>query len=92
MMETTDFRTRDDLSGACRLDRSAVRRVLAQSEMRPALVIQVDNTTPIILRRDRSVIHGTRGSVVLSSCMRSATSKGTPCVGAVSRRCNIIDP
>src|SRR5438067_3407020 len=39
VMKTTDFRNCDDLSGACRLHRSAVGRVLAQSEMRPTSVI-----------------------------------------------------
>jgi hypothetical protein len=42
VMETTDFGNRDDSSGACRLDRSAVRRVLAQSEMSPTSVVVRD--------------------------------------------------
>ena len=38
-METTDFGNRDDPSGACGLNWSAVRRVFAQSEMRPTSVV-----------------------------------------------------
>jgi len=33
-----------------------------QAEMRPVLVIQVNNTTPILLSSDKSCTHGIRGT------------------------------
>jgi hypothetical protein len=38
--------------------------------VRPGLQIQVDNPTPIVLSHEKFVIHGIRGSVVLSPCTK----------------------
>ena len=38
--------------------------------------VQVDNPTPIVLSREKSVIHGIRGSAVLSPCTRCSSSTG----------------
>jgi hypothetical protein len=40
-------------------------RVLRESEMRPVLVIQLDNATPIILNREKSVTFGTLCTLAL---------------------------
>ena len=78
--------------GRLRLNCSMVRRVLLQGIVNAIVMVQVDNSTPIVPSRDKSVIHGIRGSVVLWSCMRSSSSKGTRCVDAVSRRRGTVDP
>ena len=55
-------------------------------------VVQVDNPTPIILSREKSVIRGIRGSVVLSSCTRFLSDVGIPYVGAAARKSEGNDP
>ena len=42
MMETADFWDRDDRSGGCSRDRSVIRRVLLEAEMRStAMIVQI---------------------------------------------------
>jgi hypothetical protein len=41
---------------------SASRRVVGQSDMCPISVVQVDNATPIVLNREKSVILGIPGT------------------------------
>jgi hypothetical protein len=60
--------------------------------MKALMVVQVDNPTPIIVSREKSVIRGIRGSAALSSSTRFLSSMGNPCVGAVSRRSGIVEP
>jgi len=72
--------------------RSRFRRAPLQPRVRAMTVIQVDNATPIGLRREKSRIRGIRGSVVLSSGTTCASSRVIPCVGAASRKGGLAGP
>ena len=45
------------------------RRVFSKPQMRPIVVVQVDNLIPILLNCEKSVIRGIRGMGVLSGFM-----------------------
>jgi hypothetical protein len=60
--------------------------VFAEREMRARVHVQLDNPTPIIPRHEKSGTHGIHGSVVRSPYTKCSSSKGIPCVGAVSRK------
>jgi hypothetical protein len=63
-----------------------------QRSMWPVPVVELDNSTPIILSPEKSGIRGIRGVVAPSSCTRCSSSTGSPYVGAASRRSGIVNP
>jgi len=73
------------LDGGCAFDQLVPKALVIA-------MVQVDNPTPIILSREKSVIRGIHGSVVLSPYTRCSSNVGSPCVGAVSRRSGIVEP
>jgi hypothetical protein len=79
---------------ACRHrgDRSWLGWRERQRAMGAVTVVQVDNPTPIVLSHEKFVIHGIRGSVVLSPCTKCSSSMGIPCVGAASKKSERIEP
>jgi hypothetical protein len=62
MMEPADLWNRNDLPAFCRLNAARLRRVLLQSQMRPAPMIQPVNLIPIILNRARFITAGIPGT------------------------------
>jgi hypothetical protein len=70
MVQAAHLRERDDQTGFRALDWPWLWGVLVQAEMRSALVVQVDNATPIVLSLERFVIRGIHGAVGLSRCTR----------------------
>jgi hypothetical protein len=81
------------VNAADTLDRGCAFDQLVPKALVIALaIVQVDNPTPIILSREKSVIRGIHGSVVLSPYTRCSSNVGSPCVGAVSRRSGIVEP
>jgi len=64
----------------------------SQARMRASVVVQVENPTPIILSREKSVIRGIHGSVAGSRCMSVVSNMGKRSVGPVSRTNRIADP
>jgi hypothetical protein len=75
-MKPTDSRQGYDLASGWRHHHawSATRCVLPQSEMSTVFVVQVDNATPIILNREKSVTFG-----ILGTCSdRERTPYETP--------------
>jgi hypothetical protein len=72
--------------------RHRVDKFVAEPLVVPLVVVQVDNPTPIILSREKSVIRGIHGSVVQSPYTRYLSKEGSSCVGAVSRRSGIVEP
>ena len=50
-------------------DRPTCWRVLREPQMRPIVMVQVDNLIPIVLNRERCVIRGIRGMGVRSGFM-----------------------
>jgi hypothetical protein len=67
-MQVADHRSSDDRAEV--LDGLTNRRVLAQGQMHPRLVVQGDEITPIRSRNARSCIRGIRGLGVLFMSMR----------------------
>jgi hypothetical protein len=63
MMQTTNFWNGDDSTSFRWLDRARLWRILLQAQMRATPVIQVINTTPILLKFEKSGIRGIRGAV-----------------------------
>src|SRR5260370_40742871 len=61
-------------------------RVLRESEMRPVLVIQLDNATPIILNREKSVTFGTLGTLALWLFTKPSPEIGELCFSVASLR------
>jgi hypothetical protein len=68
-----------------------VDEFVAKPLMIPLTVVQADNPTPIILSREKSVIRGIHGSVVLPPYTRCSSNVGAPCVGAVWRRSGLVE-
>jgi hypothetical protein len=64
MMQPSQAFMREEATGGYRAT-SAVRCSLPQSEMRAVFVVQLDNATPIILNREKSVTFGTLGTLAL---------------------------
>src|SRR5437016_13808736 len=64
MMQSAKSLARSHVSQRCGRN-PAVWSSLAQSEMCPVLMIQLDNATPIILNREKSFTHGTLGTLAL---------------------------
>ena len=77
VMKATNFRNRHDPPCGYFRDRSMIWRVLRESQVRATSMIEVDNSTPIVLTFAKSAIHGTRGSVVPSQCTRCSLSRGS---------------
>jgi len=65
--------------------------LILEALMVPFAVIEVDNSTHIILSGGTSVIRGIPGSAVLSACTRCLSNVGSPCVGAVSKRNGAVE-
>ena len=61
-------------------------RVLRESEMRPVLVIQLDNATPIISNREKSVTFGTLGTLALWLFTKPSPEMGELCFSVASMR------
>jgi len=81
--------------GHWRMMRAIARRVgnaWPQAGVGAAAIVQVENPTPIILSREKSVIRGIHGSVAGSRCMSVVSSMGKRSVGPVSRTNRIADP
>jgi hypothetical protein len=55
-----------------------IDQVVSERLMVPFAMVEVDNPTPIILRREKSAIHGIRGSVALSLWMTCSSSMAYP--------------
>jgi hypothetical protein len=70
--------------------RSAIGNTWTEARVRPAVIVEVDNPTPIILSGETSVIRGIRASAVPSRYTRCSSKVGSPCVGAVSRRNGMV--
>jgi hypothetical protein len=80
------------LDRACSRQRCLRRDVLVvQTLVWPFLMIEVNNATPTILSREKSVIPGIPGSAARSSCTRCSSSTGSPCLGAFSRKSGRVD-
>ena len=92
MVESTNLGHFHDPTECERLGVARDRRVFVDCQVDSRSVVQVDNPTPIKLSRVKSVIRGTRGSVVLSPCMGCPSGMGSACVGAGSRRSGIVEP
>jgi hypothetical protein len=86
VVQAADLRKRDDPTGFRSLHWPRLWRILLQSEVRSALVIEVDNPTHIILSGGASVIRGIPGSAVRSPYTRWSSNVGSRCAGAVSKR------
>src|SRR5438132_567751 len=61
MVQAADLRKRDNPTDVRSLNWARLRRILLQSEVRSAVVIQVDNATPIVPSLEKSVTRGIRG-------------------------------
>jgi hypothetical protein len=63
-MQSTESRQGNDLASdrGCRGRNSTAGSVLTESEVSPIFVIQVDNATPIVLNREKSVTLGILGT------------------------------
>jgi len=70
---------------------SAPWRSLAQPEVRPVFVMQVDNLIPIVLNCERSVIRGIRGMGVLSGFMEHLLRVDGSSIAAVWNRTMRLD-
>lgn len=71
MAQPTESGERLDPAYKRRADRDwpARGRVLREPEVRPVLMVQVDNLIPIVLNCEKSVIRGIRGMGALSGFM-----------------------
>jgi hypothetical protein len=74
-----------------RLTSDTVDEFVAEPLMRPLPVVEVDNSTPIILSGEKSVIHGIPGSVALWPSTRCASSTGNRYVTAVLKRIGRVE-
>jgi len=70
--------------------RHAIDERIPEPLMIPFEMVEVDNPTHIILSGGTSVICGIPGSAVRSPCTRCSSSVGSPCVGAVSKRNELV--
>ena len=61
-------------------------RVLRESKMRPVLMVQLDNATPIILNREKSVTFGTLGTLALWLFTKPSSEMGELCFSVASMR------
>ena len=66
--------------------RPTCSRVSRESEMRPVLVIQRDNATPIILNREKSVTFGILGTLALWLFTKPSPEMGELCFSVASMR------
>jgi hypothetical protein len=82
-MKTAQSLVRDDASGGDGTG-SAIRCVFPKPEMRTVLLVQVDNATPIVTNREKSVTLGILGTVVLWWSMKLSPGMGELCSGAAS--------
>jgi hypothetical protein len=64
-MQAADFRNLDHLTERRKLDGSADGRIFFERQMRTASFVRVDNATPIILNREKSVTPGILGMLAL---------------------------
>jgi hypothetical protein len=65
---------------------SVVRRSLSKPQVRPVFVVRVDNATPIILNREKSITLGTLGTLALWRFTKLTPGTGELCVGVASMR------
>ena len=65
VMQAADFRNLDHLTERRKLDGSADGRIFFERQMRTASFVRVDNATPIILNREKSVTPGILGMLAL---------------------------
>ena len=61
-------------------------RVLRESKMSPVLMVQLDNATPIILNREKSVTFGTPGTLALWLFTKPSSEMGELCFSVASMR------
>src|SRR2546423_2892589 len=61
-------------------------RVLREPEMRPVLMVRVDNATPIILNREKSITLGILGTLVLWRSTKLSPGMGELYADAASMR------
>jgi hypothetical protein len=61
-------------------------RVLREPEMRPVLMVQLNNATPIISNREKSVIPGILGAAVLWQFIKRSPRMAGLCLGAGSTK------
>jgi hypothetical protein len=90
LQEAAQTLSADDAVVASRLNASREDQHVAQALMIALMVIEVDNPTHILLSGGTSVIRGIPGSAVRSPCTRCSSSVGSPCVGAVSKRNELV--
>jgi hypothetical protein len=62
MMQTAKFRRLDDFTVSDRLYASWFRGIFAQRQVSSPMMVQLVNTKPIMRKRVKFNIHGTRGS------------------------------
>jgi len=93
VMQTTESRQGDNLLSPQRHRHchSTNGRVFPKSEMRPVLVVQVDNATPIVLNREKSVTPGILGTTALWRSTNPSPGMGAPCSAAASKRTSKLD-
>jgi len=63
MMQAADLRDGDDAPRVWCLDSSRLRTVFRQRQVCPTAMVQVINTTPILLKSEKSGMRGIRGAV-----------------------------
>lgn len=88
MVQPAESRQGLNLAYSCRANfcRPTCWRVLCEPEMRPVLLIQLDNATPIILNREKSVTSGTLGTLALWLFTKPSPEMGELCFSVASMR------
>ena len=63
-----------------------MRGAIFDSAMRPVVIVRVDNPTPIILNREKSITLGTLGTLALWRSTKLSRGMGELCAGAAPMR------
>src|SRR5262252_9468737 len=88
VMQAADAGHSHDLGGPPRpwFGQPESRRLLLEGIMNPIVMVQLNNTTPIVLSAEKSVTCGTPGMAGRFGFMNLWCRRGKPSFGAVSKR------